>query len=102
MRAKGVLLILLVGLIRGTELRSHSELSGGQGLFGRMAEWMLLREVYGREKSEILVREVQSCSFDFSTPFASILRSLQESCLQGLPISLVFQQIKSISYSLSI
>jgi hypothetical protein len=57
-----------------------------------MAEWMVLKEVYGRDKADILVKEVQSCSFDFAAPFSSILRSLRDSCLQGFPTSQLFQQ----------
>lgn len=103
MRAEGLLLILLVGSIQGTEVRSHSELRGSGGLlgaFGRMAEWMLLKEVYGQDKAQTLVREMQDCSFDFSTPLSTILRSLQESCLLGLPTVQLFQQVFTSFFSL--
>lgn len=103
MRVEGLLLILLVCLTQGTEVKSRSELRGSGGLlgaFGRMAEWMILKEVYGEEKAQVLVREMQVCSFDFSTPFTGILRSLHESCLLGLPTPQLFQQVFTSFFSL--
>ena len=103
MQTNQVLLILFLGLVQSTELRNHSELRGSGGLigaFGRMAEWMVLKEVYGRDKADILVKEVQSCSFDFAAPFSTILRNLRDSCLQGFPTSQLFQQAFSSFISL--
>lgn len=103
MQTNRVLLILLLGLVHSTELRSHSELRGSGGLigaFGRMAEWMVLKEIYGRDKADLLLIEVQSCAFDFAAPFSTILRNLRDSCLQGFPTSQLFQQAFSSFISL--
>lgn len=91
--------VMVLGVVAAVGVRRTGELRGG-GVLVRIGEWMVLRQVYGDRKADRLVEELQTCAYDFSTPFNSIVQSLRDSCRQGLPTSQLFNQIFNSYFTL--